>query len=107
MDGQDVGDLRVEIFSFGLALVGNVFSPPSSVLSSPSLGGGLVVFVSSLLVLGEPLAFLEGAHRRRPPNCVPKSQLLGGPTFTAHVDVARQSSSATALMLVVGGKARA
>ncbi|OHE98350.1 hypothetical protein CORC01_06346 [Colletotrichum orchidophilum] len=64
---------------------------------------GMVVFASSLLVLVEPLAFLEGAQRRRPPNCVPKSQLLGEPTFTVDVDVSRQSSSAAALL--VEGKA--
>ncbi|KZL71512.1 hypothetical protein CT0861_05000 [Colletotrichum tofieldiae] len=50
MDGQDVGDLRVEIFSFGLALVGDFFLR----CSFASLSGGPVCFHCPVIEKGAP-----------------------------------------------------
>ncbi|KAK2740037.1 hypothetical protein CKAH01_07206 [Colletotrichum kahawae] len=47
-------------------------------------GGALFIFVHLPLAQHAPLAFLEGTHRRGPPNCVPKSQLLGERDGQAH-----------------------
>lgn len=78
MDGQDVGDLRVEIFFFGLALVGNVFFSPFFGAVFSFFGWGLGCFREFAIGAWRTPGISRRGPAKATPKLCPKIPIVGG-----------------------------